>query len=56
VDTSALLRAQGLFVPAIRYPAVARGRARLRLTVTAGHSPADISTLTGALHDLGIGF
>jgi len=55
VDTSAALRAQGLFVPAIRYPAVARGSARLRLTVTAAHSPEDVSTLIVALHDLGIG-
>jgi 8-amino-7-oxononanoate synthase len=43
------LRAQNLFIPAIRYPTVARGAARLRLTVTATHSAEDISTLAHAL-------
>jgi 7-keto-8-aminopelargonate synthetase-like enzyme len=55
LDASAALRAQGIFLPAIRYPTVARGQARLRLTVTAAHSPEDVSTLTAALHSLGIG-
>ena len=43
------LREQSLFIPAIRYPTVARGKARLRLTVTAAHSADDIATLGGAL-------
>ena len=54
IAASAALREQGIFVPAIRYPTVARGRARLRVTVTAAHSRADISELAGALAQLKI--
>jgi 8-amino-7-oxononanoate synthase len=43
------LRRQNLFVPAIRYPTVARGKARLRVTVTASHNQADLQTLATAL-------
>ncbi len=43
------LREQNLFIPAIRYPTVARGAARLRLTVTAAHSADDIAALGRAL-------
>lgn len=32
----------GIFVPAIRYPTVPKGKARLRVTVSAAHSSADI--------------
>jgi 8-amino-7-oxononanoate synthase len=39
----------GLLIPAIRYPTVARGRARLRLTVTAGHGLEDIERLEQGL-------
>jgi 8-amino-7-oxononanoate synthase len=46
------LRDLGLFVPGIRYPAVARGAARLRLTVTAHHRPEDIAALRQALAHL----
>ena len=46
------LRNQGLFIPAIRYPTVARGQARLRLTVTAGHSHADVDQLISALRSV----
>ncbi len=46
---SALLREQGLLIPAIRYPTVARGEARLRLTVTAAHLPEHIARLEAAL-------
>ncbi len=35
---SAMLREQGIFIPAIRFPTVARGKARLRLTMNAAHS------------------
>lgn len=42
---------RGLFIPAIRYPTVARGQARLRLTVSADHTPADIATLVAALQE-----
>ena len=40
-------REQGIFIPAIRYPTVARGEARLRLTVTSAHTPQDIAQLAG---------
>ena len=46
------LRAQHIFVPAIRYPTVARGAARLRVTLTAAHTRADLSRLVTALNDL----
>lgn len=39
----------GILCPAIRHPSVPRGAARLRLTVTAGHSPADMTQLEAAL-------
>ena len=39
---AATLRDAGLLLPAIRYPTVARGEARLRLTVTAAHNAEDI--------------
>ena len=43
------LRNQNIFVPAIRYPTVARGEARLRVTVTAAHNADDIKQLAAAL-------
>jgi 8-amino-7-oxononanoate synthase len=49
VELANSLREQGVFIPAIRYPTVARGRARLRLTVSAAHSPDDIAALASAL-------
>ena len=52
VAASATLREQGLFVPAIRYPTVARGSARLRITLTAGHTTAEVSELTQALSQI----
>ncbi len=48
------LREQNIFVPAIRYPTVARGAARLRITLTAAHSKADVLQLTAALAQLKI--
>jgi len=47
--TASALRELGFFVPAIRYPTVARGAARLRITVTAAHSAEDVGKLTLAL-------
>ncbi len=46
------LREQGLFVPAIRYPTVARNRARLRIALSAVHTAADIRRLAEALRGL----
>jgi len=45
------LRERGFFIPAIRHPTVARGSARLRLTVTADHTPADVEQLAAALQE-----
>jgi 7-keto-8-aminopelargonate synthetase-like enzyme len=54
VAASAALREQGIFIPAIRYPTVARGQARLRLTLTATHTPADLAELRTALSSVGL--
>jgi 8-amino-7-oxononanoate synthase len=48
------LRNQGIFIPAIRFPTVARGQARLRLTVTAAHSRADVEQLLAALRSVNL--
>jgi 8-amino-7-oxononanoate synthase len=55
LNAAARLRAQNIFVPAIRYPSVARGSARLRVTLTAAHSREDIFCLVDALKKLDIG-
>jgi len=49
VKLATALRDRGFLIPAIRYPTVARGSARLRLTVTAAHSMDDIAALSDAL-------
>ncbi len=56
VEAAATLRQRGVFIPAIRYPTVARGEARLRLTVTAAHTSGDIERLREELGNLKIGF
>jgi 8-amino-7-oxononanoate synthase len=43
------LTAAGLYVPAIRYPTVARGAARLRITVTASHTAEEVARLLAGL-------
>jgi 8-amino-7-oxononanoate synthase len=49
VEISSRLRHHGIFIPAIRYPTVARGSARLRLTLTAAHTSGDVQSLRSAL-------
>jgi 7-keto-8-aminopelargonate synthetase-like enzyme len=49
VEAAAALRNQGVFVPAIRFPTVARGAARLRLAVTATHTANDLKQLLRAI-------
>ena len=49
VSLSASLREKGFFIPAIRYPTVARGTARLRVTLTAAHTTDDLHGLVAAL-------
>jgi 8-amino-7-oxononanoate synthase len=51
VATSATLRERDIFVPAIRYPTVARGTARLRVTVTANHTSEEINLLAVTLNE-----
>jgi 8-amino-7-oxononanoate synthase len=46
---SAALDAQGLWVPAIRPPTVPTGTARLRITLSASHTPQDVQVLVDAL-------
>lgn len=51
VEASHELRKHRCFVPAIRYPTVARGKARLRITVTAAHTSDNLKTLANALQE-----
>ena len=51
---SALLD-RGLLVPAIRPPTVAPGTSRLRITLSAAHTEAQIDRLVSALAELGAG-
>ena len=53
VAAATQLRAQNFFIPAVRYPTVARSEARLRITLSAAHSEADVATLIKALSGLG---
>jgi len=52
VAISAALRERDIFVPAIRYPTVARGAARLRVTVTATHTIEEINLLAAMLNEI----
>lgn len=52
VRASEQLRKAGLLVPAIRYPTVARGSARLRISVSADHRESDMQALLAALKRL----
>jgi 8-amino-7-oxononanoate synthase len=45
LDLAAALKGEGFLVPAIRYPTVAKGAARLRITVTAAHKASQIEAL-----------
>jgi 8-amino-7-oxononanoate synthase len=49
VALSARLQEAGLLVPAIRPPSVPPGTARLRVSLTAGHTEDDVERLVGAL-------
>ncbi|MGH7058467.1 MAG: aminotransferase class I/II-fold pyridoxal phosphate-dependent enzyme, partial [Acetobacteraceae bacterium] len=51
VRLSRRLEEDGLLVPAIRPPSVPNGTARLRISVTAGHSEADVLQLITVLRD-----
>ena len=47
----AVWRNTDFLIPAIRPPSVPDGTARLRISVTAGHSEADVMQLIMALRD-----
>ncbi|HYJ05984.1 MAG TPA: aminotransferase class I/II-fold pyridoxal phosphate-dependent enzyme, partial [Chthoniobacterales bacterium] len=49
IDLARSLQTEGFLVPAIRYPTVAKGSARLRITVTAAHTEPQIDALGAAL-------
>jgi len=51
MQTSAALLEQDFLIPAIRYPTVARGSARLRLTLSAAHERRQIEGLVACLHN-----
>lgn len=52
VSASNALREQGLLVPAIRYPTVARGSARLRVTLSAAHETEQVQKLITSLQSV----
>jgi 7-keto-8-aminopelargonate synthetase-like enzyme len=52
LDASERLLEEGVLVPAIRPPTVPPGTSRLRLSLSAAHSGADIDRLVGALKKL----
>ncbi|MFO1395908.1 MAG: 8-amino-7-oxononanoate synthase [Burkholderiales bacterium] len=52
VALSDALRERGVWVPAIRPPTVPQGTARLRISLSAAHTDADVATLLRALHEV----
>jgi 7-keto-8-aminopelargonate synthetase-like enzyme len=47
------LFARGLFAPCVRWPAVARGQSRIRITLTASHERAHLDRLLEGLAEVG---
>jgi 8-amino-7-oxononanoate synthase len=54
LQLASALQSEGFLVPAIRYPTVAKGSARLRITVTASHEEDQIRSLCDAIKRLSI--
>jgi 8-amino-7-oxononanoate synthase len=52
VAVGAALRERGFLVGAVRPPTVAEGRGRLRISVSAAHTPAHIDALIAAVRDV----
>ena len=52
LDLASALQSEGFLVPAIRYPTVAKGSARLRITVTASHEEDQIRALCEAIRKM----
>ncbi len=55
LEAAQLLAEKGFLVPAIRYPTVARDAARLRVTLSARHTPRQISALCAVLRNIAAG-
>ena len=51
LEVSKKLLEAGILAPAIRYPTVSRGSARIRITISASHSENDIEYLAKTLQD-----
>jgi 7-keto-8-aminopelargonate synthetase-like enzyme len=49
LNLASALQSEGFLVPAIRYPSVAKGAARLRITVTTAHKEDQIRALCEAI-------
>ncbi len=49
VAVAAKLMERGFLIPAIRYPTVARGKARLRVAISSVHSCATLSAAAEAI-------
>jgi 8-amino-7-oxononanoate synthase len=54
LDMAAALQTEGFLVPAIRYPTVAKGTSRLRITVTAAHQEDQIRAVCEAIGRLSV--
>lgn len=52
VEAFEKLLIQGIFIPAVRYPTVPKGKARLRITLSAAHTASDIEKLLYAFKNL----
>lgn len=52
VEAAGALRDRGYFIPAIRYPTVARGSARLRVSINASHSTNEARDLRTAINSI----
>jgi 8-amino-7-oxononanoate synthase len=52
VDLMEALKGKGIWVPAIRPPTVPVGTARLRISLSAAHTPSDVERLVAALQDI----
>ncbi len=52
LKASEKLLEKGILVPAVRYPTVPKGKARLRITVSAAHTPEDLGFLCRAMEEI----